>query len=156
MSEPIDYSRYEGHTPDPWERYRDGDRIHVIRAGTLEFRNASGSHVSADWIAELDPDATGHTPGETDANSCLFEDAPKLLRRVRELEAEAVALRERVAKAEWERDFCRERWHTCLKFTLYVNTGDTPEVADSKAEALLTRQLKDAGLAGAGEEVQGG
>ena len=65
------------HTPGPWEIYPDGDRKHILRAGTLEF--ISPSYTKADWIAELDPDGTGHDEDETEANARLIAAAPALL-----------------------------------------------------------------------------
>lgn len=67
------------HTPGPWETFKDGDRFHVIRAGTLVYMNSSGSHCQADWIAEIDPDGTGHDAEQTAADACLIAAAPKLL-----------------------------------------------------------------------------
>lgn len=55
------------HTPEPWDIYRDGDRVYLVRAGSVEIR--SPSLTKADWIAEFDPDATGHHPDEDEANA---------------------------------------------------------------------------------------
>jgi hypothetical protein len=65
------------HTPGPWEIYPDGNRKHILRAGSMEF--ISPSYTKADWIAELDPDGTGHDEDETEANARLIAASPALL-----------------------------------------------------------------------------
>lgn len=57
------------HTPGPWEVYRDyeSDRRHIIEAGSLSYPQARITR--ANWIAEIDPDATNHSNEETDANA---------------------------------------------------------------------------------------
>jgi len=77
------------HTPGPWEIYSDGDRKHILRAGSLEF--ISPSYTKADWIAELDPDGTGHDEDETEANALLIAAAPNM---VDQLEKDAERFRD--------------------------------------------------------------
>lgn len=63
-----------------WELYRDGDRLHVIAAGSLKTEGLPrGVLVQADWIAELDPDVSGHGEEETWRHARLIAAAPDLL-----------------------------------------------------------------------------
>jgi hypothetical protein len=72
------------HTPVPWEIYPDGDRRHVVRAGSV--RTVTAAITQAEWIAELDPDATEESQELTEANASYIVTAcnafPDLLEAV--------------------------------------------------------------------------
>lgn len=55
------------HTPTPWVAWPDADGFVIVRAGTMRENG-----LQADWIAELSPDANGHSLEEDRANTDLI------------------------------------------------------------------------------------
>ena len=65
-----------GHTPGPWAVYRDGERRHIVAAGSVVDQPNS---LVADWIADIEPDATGHDEAQCEADARLIAAAPRML-----------------------------------------------------------------------------
>lgn len=84
----IDYSKYEGHTPQPWLPCDDGDSWNIL----AEVVDGPGHGTFA--IAEISgPSFLTYCGGKPSANAALIADAPALLARVAALEVERDRLR---------------------------------------------------------------
>ena len=83
-----DYSKYEGHTPGPWYHQHGGMAPHFVTSGEeYDFDEIQIVCGSVDCIDSI-------------ANSKLIADAPALLARVKELEAELAERNETIDALE--------------------------------------------------------
>lgn len=72
------------HTPGPWEVYRDGEVRHIVAAGSVV--DEPNGTLQADWVAELEPDSTGHDEEQCEADARLIAAAPAMLAALETIE----------------------------------------------------------------------
>ena len=97
----IDPSKYRGHTPGPWEwdeRIRTWGLYRKGMAPNCHAQDSGICTIRPDAMGEQDP--CGYYPGspEQHANKNLIADAPLLLARVVDLDAEVERLRAALGK----------------------------------------------------------
>ena len=120
----IDYSRYEGHTPGPWGW-----------AGVTQIATGKGSYVVATVGEEKRVCSLSR---ETQGTAALIADAPILLARCKELEAENKRLREALEEAENTIRWAAQESRGRVKAEIvggWVHHADTARAALAAAES---------------------
>lgn len=110
-------ARVAAATKGVWIVYRDGERFHIVVGGTIVH---SGSITQADWVADIEPDAVGHSEEQCEADANLLAhartDLPRLVQGLR-LAAKAMDQARRESASEPDSPYARNAT-TILNATL--------------------------------------
>lgn len=112
------YDKYKGHTPGPWE-VREFETCNLISNPKIKDNYSSTIARTSHWSP---PRLNQPDKATAQANATLIADAPLLLARCKEQEAENKKLRDTLRGVEVE---LRSERHNHVTDTAYDDTGST-------------------------------